>query len=57
MDAIGALSSYALAMQQLQMNITKQSISADQQLAEVLIDASRAVSASPDKGVNVDISI
>ena len=57
MDALGALSSYALAMQQLQMNIVKQSINADQQLAEVLIDASRTVSASSDKGINLDISI
>ena len=57
MDAIGAISSYALAMQQLQLNVIKQQAQADQQLAEMLLDASRTVSPSSDKGTVVDISI
>ena len=57
MDAIGALSSYILSTQQLQMNIVKQSMEAEQQLAEVLLDASRSVAASTTKGTQLDISI
>ena len=57
MDALGAISSYILATQQLQMTMVKQSMEAEQQLAEVLLDASRVVSTSADKGTQVDISI
>ena len=57
MDALGAISSYILATQQLQMTMVKQSMEAEQQLAEVLLDASRVVSASTDKGTQLDISI
>ena len=57
MDALGAISSYILATQQLQMTMVKQSMEAEQQLAEVLLDASRVVSTSTDKGTQVDISI
>ena len=57
MDALGAVSSYILATQQLQMTMVKQSMEAEQQLAEVLLDATRIVSASTDKGTQIDISI
>lgn len=57
MDALGSISSYALAMQQLQLNVIKQSTEAEQQLAEVLIEASRNVAPSTDKGVNIDITV
>ena len=57
MSEIGAISSYVLAMQQLQLNVIKQQNQTEQQLAEMLLDASRAVSPSTDKGTIVDISI
>ncbi len=57
MSEIGALGSYALAMQQLQLNIIKQNAEMQQQIVEVLLDPDRMVSASPDKGTNVDVSI
>ena len=57
MDALGAISSYILAAQQLQVTMVKQSMEAEQQLAEVLLDASRVVSTSTDKGTQLDISI
>ncbi len=57
MSEIGALGSYALAMQQLQLNIIKQNAEMQQQIVEVLLDPDRMVSASSDLGTNIDVSI
>lgn len=57
MSEIGALSSYALAMQQLQLNIVKQNAEMQQQIVEVLLDPERTAPVSTDKGTQVDLSI
>ena len=57
MDGVGAIGSYALAMQQLQLNIIKQNAEMQQQVVEILFDAARSAPVSSDKGTNVDISI
>ena len=54
---LGALSSYMLAMQQMQMNLIKTNIEMQQQVAEVLLDTSRMVSISDTVGTAVDISL
>ncbi len=54
---LGALSSYMLAMQQMQMNLIKTNIEMQQQVAEVLLDPSRMVSISDTVGTTVDISL
>ncbi len=54
---LGALSSYMLAMQQMQMNLIKTNIEMQQQVAEVLLDPSRMVSISDTVGTAVDISL
>ncbi len=57
MAEIGSLSSYALAMQQIQLSIIKQNAEMQQQVVEILLDPNRMVSASADKGTNIDFSI
>lgn len=57
MGEIGALSSYALAMQQLQLNIIKQNSEMQQQLVETLFDSARTAPTSADKGTMVDINV
>ena len=57
MAEIGAISSYALAMQQLQLNIIKQNAEMQQQVAEILLNPDRVVSASTDKGTAVDFNV
>ena len=57
MAEIGAISSYALAMQQLQLNIIKQNTEMQQQVAEILLNPDRMVSASTDKGTAVDFNV
>ncbi len=57
MNEIGALSSYALAMQQVQVNIIKQNAEMQQQTAEILLNPDRMVSASADKGQIVDMNV
>ena len=57
MAEIGSLSSYALAMQQIQLSIIKQNAEIQQQVVEILLDPNRMVSASADKGTNIDFSI
>lgn len=57
MAEIGSLSSYALAMQQIQLSIIKQNAEMQQQTVEILLDPNRMVSASADKGTNIDFSI
>lgn len=57
MNAIDSITSYVASMQQLQMSIVKQSQEAQQQLLEVLTEATRSVPVSSDKGGNLDITI
>lgn len=57
MEGIGAISSYALAMQQLQLNLIKQTAEMQQQVTEILLNPDRMVTASNDKGTIVDVSI
>ena len=57
MSEIGAISSYALAMQQLQLNLIKQTADTQQQIIETLFDPNRMVTASSDKGSQIDINI
>lgn len=56
---LGAISSYALAMQNVQMSLLKNAVEAQQQAAEILLnpDNSRIVSASETLGTNIDISV
>lgn len=59
MSDLGAISSYALAMQNVQMSLLKNAVEAQQQAVEILLnpDNSRVVSASETLGTNIDISI
>ena len=57
MSEIGAISSYALAMQKLQLNLIKQAAEAQQQLIETLTDPERMTTISSDKGSHLDINI
>lgn len=57
MNSLGPIGSYAVAMQQLQMNIIKQNIEATQKIAEILLDASRSAPVCEDKGTQIDINI
>ncbi len=59
MSDLGAISSYALAMQSLQMSLIKTNIEAQQHAVEILLntDNSRVVSASETLGQNIDISV
>ena len=59
MSNLGAISSYALAMQNVQMSLLKNAVEAQQQAVEILLnpDNSRVVSASETLGTNIDISV
>ena len=57
MSEIGSISSYITSMQQLQMSIVKQNAQAEQQLVEILSEATQAVPTSQDKGTQLDINI
>ncbi len=58
MSELGALSSYALSIQQMQMSLLKNSIEMQQQAIEVLLgDNNRVVPSSDSVGTNVDVSI
>lgn len=59
MSDLGAISSYALAMQNVQMSLLKNAVEAQQQAVEILLnpDNSRVVSASETLGTNIDISV
>ncbi len=57
MSELGALSSYALAIQQTQMSLIKNSVELQQQAIEVLLETSREVPVSENVGTNVDVSI
>jgi len=57
MNGLGPISSYAVAMQQLQLSLIKQSAETTQQVAEMLLDASRMAPTSEDKGTQIDINV
>ncbi len=57
MSELGAIGSYVASMQQLQMSIVKQSQEVQQQLVEMLADASRSVPVCEDKGCSLDLTV
>lgn len=58
MAELGALSQYALSVQQMQMSVTKTQMEMQQQVVELLMESSeRMVSLSATHGHNVDVSI
>lgn len=59
MSELGAISQYALAMQQMQMSLMKNQVEMQQQAVEILLGGTddRSVSPSPTTGVNVDKTI
>ena len=59
MSDLGAISSYALAMQNVQMSLLKNAVEAQQQAVEILLnpDNSRVVCPSETLGTNIDISV
>ncbi len=57
MNEIGTISSYALAIQQLQLNLIRQTTETQQQTIETLLDPERMIHTSNDKGVQIDINI
>ena len=58
MAELGALSQYALSVQQMQMSVIKTQMERQQQVVELLMESSeRMVSLSATHGHNVDISI
>lgn len=55
---IGALGSYALAVQQMQMSLIKTNIEMQQLAVDVLLgDTAQSVPVSENLGANLDISI
>mgnify|MGYP000162731025 FL=1 len=58
MAELGALSQYALSVQQMQMSVIKTQMEMQQQIVELLMESSeRMVSLSATHGHNVDVSI
>ncbi len=58
MAELGALSQYALSVQQMQMSVIKTQMEMQQQVVEFLMESSeRMVSLSATHGHNVDVSI
>ena len=57
MSDLGAISSYAMAIQNLQLSLIKNAVEMQQQTIEVLLDNNRVVSPSETLGTNIDISI
>lgn len=57
MSSLGAISEYALSVQQMQMSLIKNAVDMQQQAIEVLLDASRSVAPSATNGINLDIEI
>ena len=58
MSELGAISSYALAIQQMQMSLIKNSVEMQQQAIEVLLgEDNRVVSSSDFVGQNLDVSL
>ena len=57
MSELGAISSYVLAMQNVQMSLIKNAVEMQQQAIEILLDDSRRVPPSETVGTNIDISV
>lgn len=57
MSELGAISSYALAVQNMQISLIKTQIDMQQQSVEILLDSSKSVPSSNYLGQNIDISI
>lgn len=57
MSELGALSGYALAIQQTQLSLIKNSAEMQQKLVEVLFEDNRIVPTSSEVGRNVDVSV
>lgn len=58
MAELGALSQYALSVQQMQMSVIKTQMEMQQQVVELLMESSEGmVSLSATHGHNVDVSI
>lgn len=58
MAELGALSSYALAVNQAQLNAVKNAVQLQQQLIEVVRESTeRLVTTSSSQGQHIDISI
>ncbi len=57
MSDLGAISSYALAVQNMQMSLIKNQVEMQQQALEILLDPERTVPTSSSLGQNVDISL
>lgn len=58
MSDLGAISSYTLAVQNMQMSLIKNSIDMQKQAVEILLgENNRSVSPSETLGQNVDVSI
>ena len=55
--SLGAISEYALSVQQMQMSLIKNAVDMQQQAIEVLLDASRTVAPSATNGINLDIEV
>lgn len=56
-SSLGAISEYALSIQQMQMSLIKNAVDMQQQAIEVLLDASRTVAPSATNGINLDIEV
>ncbi len=54
---LGAISEYALSVQQMQMSLIKNAVDMQQQAIEILLDASRTVAPSETHGINIDIEV
>ena len=59
MSELGAISEYALAVQQMQMSLIKNQVEMQQQAVEVLLGGTddRTVAPSATTGINVDKTI
>lgn len=58
MSELGAISSYTLAIQEMQMSLIKNSVEMQQKAVEVLLgDDNRVVSSDAFIGQNVDVSL
>lgn len=59
MAELGAISEYALAVQQMQMSLMKNQVEMQQQAVEILVGGTddRSVSPSATTGINVDKTI
>lgn len=58
MAELGAISSYALAIQQMQVSLIKNAADMQKQAVEILLgDNSRTAAPSPTNGHNIDIFV